>query len=150
MNNPQPINRDELKAKGRRRKDRGMLAALTGKCLLVSQGQLAMLDALLRSPDGTATIDDATSDLSRKFADGGKWRGSVTRTLASRGAIEKAGYATSCRPSRHACPTTRWKLKDRARAEAMAQGLREAFASIAAQEEPQQRRLDLGGGTGDE
>ncbi|MFO0885918.1 MAG: hypothetical protein U0894_17325 [Pirellulales bacterium] len=149
MINPQPFDRDELKAKGRRRKDRGMAAALSGKCLLVAKGQLAFLEALLRSPDGTATIDDATDDLSKKFDDDGKWRGSIPRSLATRGIIEKAGYATSCRPSRHACPTTRWRLKDRAKAEAMAKELREAFQAIAASKEPRQRQLDMGGGFDD-
>jgi len=139
--------RDKLAAEGRRRKEVGMAKAiLGGKCLLVAQGVLEMLQALQKAPDQTATIDDATSDLSQKFPDGGNWRGSVTRTLANRRIIEKAGFATSCRPSRHACPVTRWRLINRAKAEAMAQSLSEALAELAALKQ----HSGPSGGTGDE
>jgi len=138
MSNPTPTNRDELCTKGRRRKDRGMAAALVGKCLMVTQGQLAMLDALLRSPNGTASIDDATTDLTKKFPDCGHWRGSVPKLLAKRGIIERDGYVTSCRPSRHACPVTRWRLIDRAKAGVLAHELRNALAELEAKERQEQ------------
>lgn len=142
--------RKELQSKGRRRKDRGMTAALVGKCILVTQGQLALLEAIQRSPIGTASIDDATTDLSKKFPDCGYWRGSVPKLLAKWGIIERDGYVTSCRPSRHACPVTRWRLIDRAKAEALAQELREALALLVAVNEPQQSQVSQGGNSGDE
>ncbi len=91
-----------------------------------------MLEALLRSPDGTATIDDATSiyELAHPFDDDGKWRGSVPRVLSSRGIIVPAGLATSCRPSRHGGDVKRWRLVDRAKAEALAEAIRSDLAAL--------------------
>jgi hypothetical protein len=59
--------------------------------------------------DLTATTDDATTHLIGAYADGGKWRGEVTKGLARRGLILRDGATTSCRAARHAGLVTRWR-----------------------------------------
>ncbi len=110
-----PVDRAALQQQGKRRRDAGMAAAADAKDLRIRAGKVAMLDALLRSSDGTATIDDATppDDLREAFADGGCWRGSVTRSLAKDGLIEKVAAGPSVRPSRHAGLRHVWRLTDR-------------------------------------
>ncbi|MEN0109291.1 MAG: hypothetical protein AAF805_01080 [Planctomycetota bacterium] len=113
-----PIDRSALRQDGERRRDAGMAAAACPKAIRVRAGQLALLDALLRSPDGMATIDDATppDDLRAAFADGGQWRGTVPRSLAADGLIEKVAAGASLRPSRHAGARYIWRLADRTKA----------------------------------
>lgn len=145
------LDREALKDEGRRRKDCGMALALKFKCHKVAKGVLAMLEALFRSPDGTATIDDATSDedLANPFADDGKWRGSVTRYLSSRNIIAPNGLATSCRPSRHGGDVKKWRLIDRAKAEALAKAIRSDLAALeqaySTHKQPTQKQLPLEG-----
>ena len=113
-----PVDRAGLRREGETRRDAGMAAAALPKAVRVRAGQVAMLDALLRSPDGTATIDDATApdDLGQAFADGGQWRGSVPRSLAAMGLIAKLAAGASDRPSRHAGARYVWRLVDRTKA----------------------------------
>lgn len=101
-----------------KRKLIGMEAAALadGKAAMVDAAKLAMIDALLRSSNGTATIDEATDDLWAKFLDGGKWRGTVTRSLAMARIIRKDSVVKSERPSRHGGYVTRWQLIDRQKA----------------------------------
>ncbi|MEQ8847414.1 MAG: hypothetical protein RIC11_06675 [Botrimarina sp.] len=110
-----PVDRSALRSEGERRRDHGMAAAACPKALRVRAGQVALLDALLRSPDGTATIDDATApdDLRAAFTDGGQWRGTVPRALAAMGLIDKVAIGSSQRPSRHAGTRGVWRLVDR-------------------------------------
>lgn len=81
-------------------------------------GQVALLDALLGSADGKATIDDATGPIEREFCfpDGGQWRGQIVSGLAARRLIRKVGYVASTRPSRHGSPVAEWELCNRAAA----------------------------------
>lgn len=111
-----PLNRDNLRQQGDWLRDAGMGLAAGARPDRVTTGKAAFLRALLSSPDGTATIDDATADLSAEFHDGGKWRGTVTRSLAMRGFIEPVGAVKSDRPSRHRGYVTRWRLRDRQKA----------------------------------
>ena len=74
---------------------------------------------LFRSPDGTSTIDDATLDLTAEFRDGGRWRGSVCRSLAMAGITKRVGVEKSERPSRHRGYLTRWRLVSRRKATLM-------------------------------
>ena len=82
----------------------------------VTLGRLALVRALLRAPDGCATIDDATApaELSEGYPDGGRWRGTVTRSLVADGLAEIVGVARSRRPSRHRGYVARLQLIDRA------------------------------------
>lgn len=109
-------NRGAMQATGERHKAAGILLAAGCKEDLIEAGKLAMLDALLASADGVATIDDATADLSAQFTDGGRWRGSVTRSLAMRRIIAAESVIKSDRPSRHRGYVTRWRLRDRGEA----------------------------------
>lgn len=113
-----PIDRDALRGDGERRRDAGVAAAACPKALRVRVGQVALLDALIRSPDGTATIDDATppDDLRDAFADGGRWRGAIPLSLARDGLIEKVAAGASLRPSRHAGVRYVWRVVDRPKA----------------------------------
>lgn len=109
----------ELVAEGERRRDVGMALAGARRPDRVTLGRLAMVRALLRSPNGIATIDDATGpdELAAGFADGGKWRGTVTRSLLIDGLAEVIGTTRSCRPSRHRGYVARLRLVDRCKAE---------------------------------
>ena len=98
-------------------RDAGIDLATRRREWMVRRGELALLDALLVSPDGTATTDDATSDIGATYEDGGHWRGSVPRRLAADRIIEDAGAVRSCRPARHRGYVTRWRLRDRTAAE---------------------------------
>jgi len=111
-------------------REHGELAKLSGMTLAadaqpdrVTTGKIALLRALLVSPDGTATIDDATDDLAAEYRDGGRWRGSVCRSLAMAGITERVGVEQSERPSRHRGYITRWRLVDRRKASLLLAGL---------------------------
>ncbi len=108
--------RKELREQGEAEKLRAMTLAAGAKPDKVTLGKVAFLRALLMSPDGTATIDDATADLAAEFADGGKWRGTVCLSLATAGNIERVGVVKSDRPSRHSGYVTRWRIRDRRKA----------------------------------
>ncbi|GIW97054.1 MAG: hypothetical protein KatS3mg111_0387 [Pirellulaceae bacterium] len=123
---PSTPSSEALQAAGEHGRDVGMLRAATGRGELIQRGQVAMLDALFASADGTATIDDATADLAVPYGDGGHWRGTVTRALAAAGIIAPAGVARSLRPSRHRGYITRWRLIDRRAAMALRDRLAEA------------------------
>lgn len=72
--------------------------------------QTRMLRALLNSPSGTASICDATDDLSAKFGDGGKWRGPALLELAKSGFIRRIGATNSRRRRRHSGLVGLWQL----------------------------------------
>lgn len=109
-------NRGQLRQQAEAGKQFGMTLAADAKPDKLATGKVAFLRVLLVSPDGIATIDDATSDLAAEFADGGKWRGTVCRSLATAGIIERVGVVQSDRPSRHRGYVTRWRLRDRHKA----------------------------------
>ena len=110
------IERNLLRTQGDAQKEAGMALSAESRAELVAEGQIALLEALLRSAEGTATVDDATSDLSTKFDRGGKWRGSIPSRLARNRIIERIGDCKSDRPSRHRSYVSVWRLVDRERA----------------------------------
>ncbi len=110
------MNRKQLRERAERGKLAGMELAANRRPDKVTQGKVALLRALLLSRDGTATIDDATVDLAAEFRDGGKWRGTVCRSLALAGLIAPVGAVKSDRPTRHRGYVTRWRLVDRQKA----------------------------------
>ncbi|MDA9857489.1 hypothetical protein N9D23_05165 [Rubripirellula sp.] len=124
------IQRDPRKAEAERLRDDGMNRAAASKPDRVTLGRVALLEALLRSPDRTGTIDDATSDdaIGSAFQDGGKWRGTITRSLAADGLIERVGFDESNRPSRHCGPVGRWRLVDPLAARRYVERLRVALS----------------------
>ncbi len=105
-----------LRERGEQEKLCGMTLAAYAKSDRLAAGKMAMLRALLTSPDGTATIDDATDNLAAEFRDGGKWRSMVCRSLATAGIIERVAVVRIERPSRHRGYVTRWRLVDRRKA----------------------------------
>ena len=102
-------------ADGEQRRNVGMALAGSRRPDRVTLGRLAMLRAMLCTADGIATIDDATTpeELSHGYVDGGRWRGSVTRTLVADGYAEIVGTTRSTRPSRHRGYIARLRLVDR-------------------------------------
>lgn len=108
---------EQLRERGEAGKLAGMALAADAKPDRVTAGKIAFLRALLKSGDGTATVDDATDDLSATFDDGGKWRGMVCRSLATAGLIVPVAAVKSDRPSRHRGYVTRWRLADRMKAQ---------------------------------
>ncbi|MDZ4658700.1 MAG: hypothetical protein SH868_14080 [Bythopirellula sp.] len=108
--------REQLRERAEMGKQFGMTLAADAKPDKVTAGKVALLKALLLSADGTATIDDATADLSAEFRDGGKWRGTVCRSLATAGLIRRVDVVQSDRPTRHRGYVTRWRLVDRQQA----------------------------------
>lgn len=109
----------ELIADGESRRDVGMALAAARRPDNVSLGRLAMVRALLRSPDGIATIDDATTadELANGYDDNGKWRGTVVLSLVRDKLAEIIGTTRSRRPSRHRGYVARLRLVDRCKAE---------------------------------
>jgi hypothetical protein len=105
-----------LRTAGELRKECGMQLAADARAEAVAAGQVAFLSALIKSPDRTATIDDGTGDLAATFSDGGKWRGTVVRSLALARIIERVDVVKSDRPSRHRGFVSRWRLLDPDRA----------------------------------
>lgn len=123
-------NRD-LAAEGERRRDIGMNLAAARRPDRVTLGRLALVSALLRSPDGTATIDAATTpaELAAGFTDGGRWRGTVTRSLVADGLAEITGTTRSVRPSRHRGWVAVLRLVDRGKAADYVRRMTAAFAA---------------------
>lgn len=126
------MNMDNTKAEAERLRDEGMNRAAESKPNRVMLGKVDLLDALLRSPDHTGTIDDATDDdaIASAFADGGCWRGTVTRSLARAGYIEKTGRCRpSVRKSAHCRDLPIWRLVDPVVAQRYAGRLRAVLAN---------------------
>lgn len=100
-------------------RDFGMAIAAARRADQVTLGRLAMLRAMLASPAGTATIDDATGpgEMAVRFADGGQWRGTVTRSLVNDGYATIIGTTRSTRPSRHRGYISLMQLVDRSTAQ---------------------------------
>jgi hypothetical protein len=118
---------DDLRQRGELLKLRGMQLSADKHADDVAVGQSLFILALLKSATGVCSIDDATSDKSTRFADGGKWRGTVVRGLAVAGIIERVDVVRSDRPSRHRGLLTRWRLVDRDKAERWLQSLSQRF-----------------------
>jgi hypothetical protein len=79
---------------------------------LVRRGRRALLLQLLCA--GTATADDVADLLGPSPADlDPRWLGTVPGALALAGIIKRAGFISSCRPSRHASTLSVWELADR-------------------------------------
>lgn len=112
----EPVDVPMLRSKAEAAKQRGMMLSAERRAELVAAGQVAFLRALSESQNGTATLDDATDDLSTKFDGGGKWRGSIPSRLARRRIIERVGDCKSVRPSRHRGYVSVWRLVDAERA----------------------------------
>jgi hypothetical protein len=108
------ISRD-LIAEGECRRDSGMELAASNCPDQITQAKWALAMALLQSATGTATIDDATpaGELVDAYADGGRWRGSVTRSMVVEGYAEMIGTTRSVRPSRHRGYIGVLRVKDR-------------------------------------
>lgn len=109
---------DSNQNEGQQRRDRGMKLAADAKADRITAARLAFIAALLRLPNYTGTIDDATDDEAMRaaFDDGGCWRGSVTRSLRKDGFIEAVDAGPSLRPSRHCGLRHVWRLVDPAAA----------------------------------
>src|SRR5262245_62034942 len=115
---------------GECRRDEGMALAAANHQILIWRCQLALLDVIRSRPDRTASTDDATENLWRRFLNGGKWRGEVTRGLARLGLIRKAGVITSARPSRLAGYLSLWQGINDAAIDAHRAQLRRCLAAI--------------------
>ncbi len=105
--------------RGEKRANRGIRRAAYLHEPQIRRDTLRMLDALLASPTDCATLDDATSNLWSKHADGGKWRASIPKRLKAIGLIVAERVVKSTRPARHAGYLTEWRLVDRPAAESM-------------------------------
>jgi hypothetical protein len=92
-----------LRMEGNKLRDVGIALAAARKPDRVTLGRINLVKALLDSPNGKATIDDATpsDELSSGFTDGGKWRGNVTRSVVQDGLARIVGITRSVRPTRH-------------------------------------------------
>ena len=109
----------EGRERGEKRAERGVRRAAYLHEPQIRRDTLRFLAALLASPNGCATLDDATDELRGKHADGGKWRASIPKRLRTAGIIVGESVVTSVRPARHAGYLTEWRLVDRPAAEAM-------------------------------
>ena len=107
----------EGRERGEKRAERGIKRAAFKHRPEIERGTLKFLDALLASPTGCATLDDATDSLREKYLDGGKWRASIPKRLKAAGLIVVEGVVKSARVARHAGYLTEWRLTDRVAAE---------------------------------
>ncbi|MEZ6115806.1 MAG: hypothetical protein R3C28_04435 [Pirellulaceae bacterium] len=110
---------------GASKRDAGIALAAINKQQGILRQQIEVLEAAIKSPDGTATIDDCTQDFLAEFSDGGRWRGAVVRGLALANIIESTGRVEkSRRASRHRAIIREWRLVDRQSAAALLSRLR--------------------------
>ncbi len=123
------MNHDQGREKGGRRAERGIKRAAHDHQEDIERDTLRFLDALLTSPDGTATLDTATDELSEKFRDGGRWRASIPKRLKADGLIVAERVVKSSRPARHAGYVTEWRVTDRSAADRRRDQLREFIRS---------------------
>ena len=107
----------EGRERGEKRAERGVRRAAYLHEPQIRRDTLRFLAALLASPNGCATLDDATDELRGKHADGGKWRASIPKRLRADGLIVGERVVKSARPARHAGYLTEWRLIDRPGAE---------------------------------
>lgn len=128
----------DLIADGERRKRVGMALAASNNIDRVTLGRLTLLASLLRSDTGSATIDDATGadDLRNQFADGGRWRGTVTKSVIADGFATIEGVTQSVRPSRNRGYVAVLRLADRAGAVDYLRTFAEAVAWITNEKTP--------------
>ena len=127
-----PNDRHAGRAEGERRADAGIRQATDParrRPVLLAQ-QAELLDAVLTSPNGEATMDDVTAP-AEKHADGGKWRGAVAKVLQRRGLIRSVGFAASIRPARHAGPLRVWTADAPTEALVLARDALRAAAAVA-------------------
>ncbi|MDP1561990.1 MAG: hypothetical protein Q8M16_11480 [Pirellulaceae bacterium] len=82
----------------------------------IAKGQIALLRHLLAAKDNLGSLDGATTDLTMKFADNGKWRGWVCLGLSIDGLITEVGAVNSQRPPRNRGLLRRWRLVDAGKA----------------------------------
>ncbi|QEL14039.1 hypothetical protein [Limnoglobus roseus] len=83
---------------------------------LIRHARRVLLRRLLA--EGTATIDDVRAAVAVPTDVDPKFFGAVPLKLAKAGIIAKNGYAESERAEAHGRPVIRWRLIDRAKAEA--------------------------------
>jgi len=118
------------------------------------------LSDLLEGSSGISTIDAVTTEeeITSKFPDGGYWRGCVVTTLSRREIICRLTATPSMRKARKGGLVGVWKLEDATAALAELVRIKRRLAELDATDapppgtppKPRQRRLDLGGGAGDE
>lgn len=123
------MNSDEGKLKGEKRAERGIKRAAHDHQEDIERDTLRFLDVLLSSPDGTATLDAATDDLSENFRNGGRWRASIPKRLKAEGLIVAERVVKSSRPARHAGYVTEWRVTDRSAANRRRDAAREFLRS---------------------
>ena len=109
----------EGRERGEKRAERGVRRAAYLHEPQIRRDTLRFLDSLLASPNGCATLDDATADMRGKHPDGGRWRASIPKRLRTAGIIVGERVVKSARPARHAGYLTEWRLVDRPAAEAL-------------------------------
>jgi len=128
----------ELIADGEQRKRVGMAIAASSNTDRVTLGRLSLLAALLKSDTGSATIDDATGadEIQNQFADGGRWRGTVTKSIVADKFATIEGTTRSLRPSRHRGYVAVLRLVDRAGALKHLQSIASAVAAITNEKTP--------------
>ncbi len=136
-----------LAAAGDAAKAAGIALAATRRPDLADRFEARLLAALLDSPDGTATSDDATDgiELIAHRRGGGKYVGATVSRLARQRVIAPVRaadgtrvYLPSIRPARHRTPVALWRLIDRPTAERRLAELRAALATAG---DPDERTL---------
>lgn len=107
------IDRQVARLLGRLMKEHGQSLAVLHHEADVWRGELPFIDALLVSPNETATTDDTVTDLAASFADGGHWRASIPKRLARLRLIAQECVERSCRVARRGGYVARYRIIDR-------------------------------------
>lgn len=109
-------------------RDEGIAFATLNRRELIDADELRFLDVLAEHGEGTT--DDAVDDLSGKFNDGGKWRGSIPLRLAREGLIVRTGIVKSSRTHRHRGWLAVWSIRNREAVDARRTTLRTMLAAL--------------------
>lgn len=120
-------------ADGERRREKGMSLAAMGRYRQRLETQAGLLAAMLRSPEHTATSDDATSTPHLAYVDRGPWRGPAIRELLDDGLIECIDHVRSTRPSRHRATVRVWRLVDVEAGQMRLDAIRRRLAALPAE-----------------
>ncbi len=109
-------------------RDVGVSLATLNRREVIDADELRFLDAL--AANGEGTTDDAVDDLTDKYRDGGKWRGSIPLRLAREGLIVRTGIVKSSRTHRHRGWLAVWSIRDRPAVDARRLTLRTMLAAL--------------------
>lgn len=103
---------------GHQRRDEALSLLEQNRAHTILRARRAFLELLLRSADGTATVEQVRTLIALPTALKPQWLGAVPAGLKGpAGIIEFDRYELASRPEAHARPLARWRLVSRRKAQ---------------------------------